>query len=59
MSKGFKRRYSYKTGYRNIQFMDGFPFHEVFPHQMLMICAVRHISLWTPLFELIPVMPLS
>lgn len=38
--------------------MDGFPFHEVFLRQKLLICAVRHISLWTPRLELILVVPL-
>lgn len=38
--------------------MDGIPVHEVFPLQVLLISyPVRHISTWTPLFELIPVMP--
>lgn len=54
-----QKKISLKTGYRNIKFMDGFPFHEVFLRQKLLICAVRHISLWTPRLELIPVVPLS
>lgn len=40
--------------------MDRFPIHDVFPAQMLPFShPVRHISMWTLLFELIPVMPLS
>lgn len=43
-----------------LKVMDGFPIHEVFPGQMLLIShSVRHFSTWTLLFKVILVTPLS
>lgn len=51
--QGFKKRYA-KNRIQEHKFMDGFPIHEVFPDQMLLIShPVRHISTRTLLFELI------